>query len=222
MDTHISVALIGFLGVLLGVVFQKVSTDKEKYVENITKERKEWRQTIRELTEKLNEKNADYNLLKVKFQIRLNPLESSENQDWEIVELFNKLENEKSRCIQKQLVEELNQRIALLLKHDWERVKLEANRTSFFPYGAVILVLITMSLIIQIPLYIVFKTSNFILFIKNLLVIEQFFYLASILFTIGWILIIYRLLVYLEPSIEVRINKIFGLPVRERYKKNKS
>ncbi|MEI3607376.1 hypothetical protein SPD48_16985 [Pseudogracilibacillus sp. SE30717A] len=52
--------------------------------------------TIRCLTEELNQDNADYKLLKVKFQIRLNPLTNNENEDLSEKQLWHKKEVEKA------------------------------------------------------------------------------------------------------------------------------
>lgn len=138
MNEGIIIAFIGILGIALGAAFQKSTADKNNRIDNITKERKGWRDKIRELTRELNEKDADYRVVKVEFQTRLNPYK--EDDDEKIIKLFDDLireedlirEYESSKLCRKRkiyllnksnikktgLLNELNIQIAYLLKYD--------------------------------------------------------------------------------------------------------
>lgn len=119
--------------VIAGVVsaFVSVWTSQRKIsIENITKERKEWREKIRrkslEVHEAFLSRNSnDLSRLKVEFSLILNP-KTKDNDDIEILECI-KLPDEGKELHASDL---FVQKIAFLLKHDWERSKLEAG--SFF------------------------------------------------------------------------------------------
>lgn len=211
MNDNIFVALIGLLGLFLGAVFQKVNNDKSNYLKNITQERKEWRKTIRELTEELNKENADYRILKVKFQIRLNPVDNDDN---EILNIIDKLIKQKDKECQEKLIKEFNTRVALLLKHDWERVKLEANKTSFFPYGAILIVLFTITIIIQFYVY----RFQLIQSVKQLIDKDFIFHFIFHFFTMAWLFILFHIMISLSSRVQYFVYKLFKLPVREKYK----
>ena len=119
----------GVLSALLTSFFGKLQNDKNIKIENITKERRDWRDKIRNLTKEVNEKFYDNKFEKIKplisdFETRLNPIDKN-NEDQKIINtlyLISKLESQKEEKIN-----EFNKRIALLLKHDWERVKKEVK-----------------------------------------------------------------------------------------------
>jgi len=119
----------GVLSALLTSFFGKLQNDKNIKIENITKERRDWRDKIRNLTKEVNEKFYDNKFEKIKplisdFETRLNPIDKN-NEDQKIIDilyLISKLESQKEEKIN-----EFNKRIALLLKHDWERVKKEVK-----------------------------------------------------------------------------------------------
>jgi len=110
----------------------KIQNDKNIKIENITKERKAWRGKIRDLTKEINIKFYKNEFLEIKFLIsdfviRLNP---NDEEDQKIIELLyliikSNKDNDEIKII------EFNKRIALLLKHDWERVKKEVQFLSF-------------------------------------------------------------------------------------------
>lgn len=216
MSNEILVAFVGFVGVLIGVTFQKMNHDKAIFLENITKERKVWRDTIRSLTEELNKEDADYKMLKVKFQIRLNPLKADENQDNEIIKIIDDLILDNYKGNKEDLKSEFNKQIALLLKHDWERVKLEAKSFSFFPYGALTYVLLTISLFIVTCIYYPFRGVPLMIFVQRLLGNDLLFYIMSVLFTMGWVYILYRnIKVLVIGKHSDWILKVFKIPIRE-------
>lgn len=95
-------------------------------IENITKERTKWRDNVREkslLVHKAIIKNDITKLdeLRAEFSLLLNPLDKSD------MEILNTIEASKD---DDEKAKEFSNRVALLLKHDWERTKLEA--TPFF------------------------------------------------------------------------------------------
>lgn len=100
-------------------------------IENITKERAKWRDKIREIALAV-QKDAvrrDPTALEehhLEFSLNLNP---TDPEDRAILELIHRL---KSKADEGSLIEFAN-RIALLLKHDWERAKWEAKGESLFP-----------------------------------------------------------------------------------------
>jgi len=110
----------------------KIQNDKNIRIENITKERKAWRDKIRELTKEVNIKFYKNEFLEIKFLIsdfviRLNPKDKEDQKIIEVLYLIVELNQgtDESKII------EFNKRIALLLKHDWERVKKEVKFLSF-------------------------------------------------------------------------------------------
>lgn len=88
--------------------------------------------------------------LKSKFEIRLNP---KDPEDEKILNCFDELidllqtpkwyEDDKIYKEFNDVRQELVERIALLLKHDWDRVKVESNSLSFFPKGVYFLTYLT-------------------------------------------------------------------------------
>jgi len=74
----------------------------------------------------MSRKDDDIKKLKVEFTLILNPERSEENYDREIIECI-KLPEEGKEI---ESSDEFSKKVSFLLKHDWERVKLEAG--SFF------------------------------------------------------------------------------------------
>ena len=110
----------------------KIQNDKNIKIENITKERKAWRDKIRDLTKEINIKFYKNEFLEIKFLIsdfetRLNPTDEEDKQIIELLYSITRLnkDNDESK------IKEFNKRIALLLKHDWERVKKEIHPLPF-------------------------------------------------------------------------------------------
>ncbi len=106
------------------------TTQRRISVENITQDRRDWREKVREKSlfvhDALISRDSDLlNRLRAEFRAILNPCQD-EDEDKAIVSCISLPEEgtELDRA------EEFAQRIALLLKHDWERVKLEAGPIS--------------------------------------------------------------------------------------------
>lgn len=94
-------------------------------IKNITQDRRAWREKIREkalsVHDALISRNQEsLNRLRIEFRTILNPIDDDDN---EIVKCIALPEEGKEL----ERAEEFAKRIALLLKHDWERVKLEAG-----------------------------------------------------------------------------------------------
>ena len=117
--------------VVAGVVSAFVSTwtaQRKISIENITKERKEWRKKIRvkslEVHNALVGKNDDdLKRLKVEFTLILNPTISNDNYDIKIIE-YIKLPDDGKEI---DCSDEFTKQVSYLLKHDWDRSKLEAG-----------------------------------------------------------------------------------------------
>lgn len=109
-----------------------MNTERNILVDNITKERKAWREKIREKSIRVFDSYYDKNCLELKklkteFQLMLNP---HDKDDKEILDHFTELiencEKQDDSAINNFIV-----KLSLLLKHDWERAKKEANPVEY-------------------------------------------------------------------------------------------
>ena len=114
--------------VVSGVVSAFVAiwtTQKKISIENITQERTKWREKVRAKalevhTSIINRNEDDLKRLKVEFSVILNPSDCEDRKIIGCIKLPQKgKENECSDVF--------SQRVSFLLKHDWERSKLEAS-----------------------------------------------------------------------------------------------
>ncbi|MFW1410741.1 hypothetical protein ACEWAY_22675 [Vibrio parahaemolyticus] len=126
-----SIELIGAIlgssvvSALITQLFLKWKSDKQVTIENVTQERKEWRIRIRELliefTDAFNEQDVKLaKKVESELIVRLNP---EDPDDMDILNMFPELYKEwsdESRL-------EFSDKLAYLLKHDWERVKVEVS-----------------------------------------------------------------------------------------------
>lgn len=121
-------------GVVAGLVAGLVTlrtTERKIAIENITQQRKLWRDKVREksLEAAKGYKNNDASKLKElygEFQLILNP---EDDNDKSILDTLWQMQNEHK---EKDLIIEFTEKLALLLKHDWERAKLEAKPVCHF------------------------------------------------------------------------------------------
>ena len=133
MDWGTVLASSGASAVISAVVTGFVArrnSERTIQIENITKERAKWRDKIRELAARVQKASmskgdttfqselAETRLL---FTLNSNPFES---EDREILGVIAKLADWKDAP--DKLLLEFADRVALLLKHDWERAKAEA------------------------------------------------------------------------------------------------
>ena len=116
-------------GVVAGLVAGLVTlrtTERKIAIENITQQRKLWRDKVREKSLEVAKgyKNNDASKLKElygEFQLILNP---EDDNDKSILDTLWQMQNEHK---EKDLIIEFTEKLALLLKHDWERAKLEVK-----------------------------------------------------------------------------------------------
>jgi hypothetical protein len=97
-----------------------LTSERRIAAENVIQERMKWRDKVRELASEVRRSfihdTARLTELRAQFSLRLNP---HDRRDQQILALIAP-ENAGR-------VEEFTQRVALLLKHDWERAKYEAS-----------------------------------------------------------------------------------------------
>jgi len=100
-----------------------IASERRIAAENVLQERKKWRDTIRALAEEVHAALADLdrqalklNALRAKFTLHLNP---HDPMDQGILAVINVEEFDRQI--------EFDNRVALLLKQDWERAKREAS-----------------------------------------------------------------------------------------------
>lgn len=131
MMTDILAALLGGFGAGILALF---TSARSLYSQDITKERQVWREKVRilsaEALEAVRLRNTE-TLIRIKheFEIRLNP---GCLEDKKILHCLSSLQKNPSAQIR-----EISGRVSFLLKHDWERVKLESSivkRIFIFPY----------------------------------------------------------------------------------------
>lgn len=135
LETIIVAAITGVLASLVTAFVNKSTADKKNAIENITQERKKWRDDIRtatldvrrlsqnkEMLEKIpKEKVSKMRIISLEeacsyFEIRLNPNDSADN------DILRSLKNKNIDLFEKQ--------VAALLKYDWDRAKKEVSAKS--------------------------------------------------------------------------------------------
>jgi hypothetical protein len=115
--------------VVAGLVAALVSlrtSERNIQVTNVTQERAKWRKSIREFADEILKAGEDKDGAKLKFlcaqlSLNLNPFDP---EDKGIVEAASKLA---AADISESTIAEFVDRVALLLKHDWDRAKHEAS-----------------------------------------------------------------------------------------------
>lgn len=115
----------GVIAAIVSALFTKAINDKNQKLKYITEERQNWRKDIREKTEKLVTlvysypiNTAEIKSIKAFFVTRLNPLDDF---DLSIIRSVQE--------ISKANIDDFVLKVSCLLKHDWERVKIETRRT---------------------------------------------------------------------------------------------
>jgi hypothetical protein len=126
--TIITAVIAGFaalVGAAIGAAASLRTNARNIKIENITKERAKWRDKVRKIALAV-QKDAvkpDATALEehhLQFSLILNPFD---NEDCGILRLIREFKSDASES----RLTEFADRIALLLKHDWERAKWEAN-----------------------------------------------------------------------------------------------
>lgn len=110
---------------LLTALFAKASADKNVVIDNIIKERKTWRDKLRDLvlntSSAFDRKNSsEFLRIEAQLVVLLNPYDT---EDLEILESLNRI----PKYWEEAELREFMDRVAYLLKHDWERVKQEST-----------------------------------------------------------------------------------------------
>lgn len=124
METTLLLSSSVLAGLIAALVAIRAS-ERKIQIENVTQERAKWRAKIRELSLAVHQSvatgnNARLGELVLEFSLVLNPLDEEDNA---IPDLIYKLTNTSEKS---ELLLEFRERIALLLKHDWQRAKHES------------------------------------------------------------------------------------------------
>ena len=134
MQDFILYAVITLAGVTLTAFVTWLIAQRQILVQYVTAERAKWRKNIR--AQALEVHNAilcgdteKLGRLQNEFRILLNPLDCQDQA------ILDSIALDESRHEPQEQTEEFAERISLLLKHDWERAKLEAG---FFLCGWVV------------------------------------------------------------------------------------
>jgi hypothetical protein len=152
-------SLFSLLTGFIAGVFTHKKEDKQNQLTYITAERAEWRKKIRDLTVHFLNDEIDSsgdikfgpdikNLqsIKTEIEINLNPIDQKDN---EILKLMNGYIQAISSH-NKELVIEINSKITVaisnLLKHDWERVKQEAQYKKVFSFSKLIVFIVLLAI----------------------------------------------------------------------------
>jgi hypothetical protein len=111
------------LAAIVSGVVAFLTSERRLAAENVIQERTKWRERVRDLAEKIyaaiisGESDANkFRELRAKLALRLNPHDAD---DQEILTLVAPGDAVRA--------DGFNQRVALLLKHDWQRARREAN-----------------------------------------------------------------------------------------------
>jgi hypothetical protein len=123
--TAIIAAFAAIVGVVIGAAVSLRTNARNIKIENITKERAKWRDNVRKKALKVHQAAVEKNVtrlqeLHLEFTLILNPRDP---EDRSILVLIQQLWSNSSES----KLTELGERIALLLKHDWQRAKREAS-----------------------------------------------------------------------------------------------
>jgi len=112
-------------GLVAGFVALR-SGERKIQIENVTQERAKWREKIRIKSIEVHQaavadNSAKLAELHLEFSLNLNPFHQ---EDKDILAVINALKNRDTLDVKQS---EFSDRVALLLKHDWERAKHEAK-----------------------------------------------------------------------------------------------
>ena len=123
-----TVSASAVVSALVAGLFAERSSKRVIQIENITKERAKWRDKIRELALAVHKAATQKNgaLLKEQrlvFSLNLNPIDE---EDVAILIAIDTMSL--SEQLDEKVLQEFSDRVGLLLKHDWERAKVEAKQ----------------------------------------------------------------------------------------------
>ena len=128
--TAVIAALAAFVGACIGAAALLRTNTRNIKVENVTKERAKWRDKVRKQSLAIRQAAilgdagalADHQLI---FKLILNPLDKEDRAILSLIQELGLKADERK-------LTEFGDRIALLLKHDWQRAKWEAEDKGFF------------------------------------------------------------------------------------------
>lgn len=120
------------MSALIAALVALRSSERKIEVENITQERAKWRTEIRAKALQVHQAaigRDDKRLaeLALEFQLMLNPIDDQE--DDALLSCIRRLHGLTESTTE---LKEFSKRVALLLKHDWERAKIEAKALKWF------------------------------------------------------------------------------------------
>lgn len=128
------------ISAVITVIFNFLTNYKKNQIENITQERKSWRDNIRELSSQISNTNDINELLHIidKLKVRINAFGITDPNDykndghiWKIIRQFESIKSthtvKEIEILKIQLIESLS----CLLKYDWDRSKkeIQGNKT---------------------------------------------------------------------------------------------
>jgi len=123
MGTIFTAGVVAALVSAIAIIWQ---TQRRISIENITQDRREWRQNIRKITPPIydalvQQKEELIDKFRTELRVMLNPDDELDNDIIDCVAYRPEENNPQD------LAEEFAEKMALLLKHDWERAKVEAG-----------------------------------------------------------------------------------------------
>ena len=129
MDPKVVLSLITLLGVVVTAFVTWLIAQRRLMGEHVTAERRKWRDRIRQKALEahvaiVTGKTDDASKLQDEFRALLNPFDRND------LEILRCIDAEGCNDCRKDRARKFGRSISLLLKHDWERAKLEAG---FFP-----------------------------------------------------------------------------------------
>ena len=130
METNIIQSLISLVAVVATAFVTWSIAQRRLMGEHVTAERTKWRQKIRECASEAHDaimsgKICDASKLQNEFRVLLNPFDPDDR------EILCRIDAQGSDACRENRARELGRLISLLLKHDWERAKLEAGFFAF-------------------------------------------------------------------------------------------
>jgi hypothetical protein len=116
---------------LVGAFVSRRNSERTIQIENITRGRAKWRDKIRAMASEVRQaaaarESSKLEGLRLDFSLNLNPFDKEDQEILNVICELSKSDHSDQR------VQEFVDRLALLLKHDWDRAKCEAKPWSFF------------------------------------------------------------------------------------------
>ena len=126
METKVVLSLITLLGVVVTAFVTWLIAQRRLMGEHVTAERTKWRDRIRERALQVYDaivsgNTDDASKLQNEFRALLNPFDQNDQ------EILRRIDAKGCDDCRKERARDFGRSISLLLKHDWERAKLEAG-----------------------------------------------------------------------------------------------